>query len=226
MTDPPWVDLGVLMSRKTRRSRRGPVLVLVTLLLTAGALVLWTRSGDTAPAAAGTTPAPTSGSAPSETAPSEAVPADAVPSDTAPSEPTASDDADEPVAEESDETPVETPSQPALTTATPEDEEAGGLASVAVSLTYTGYDPTGPAVVAGGYAADVVEVDATCTLVLRRDGVELSGEALGTPSATTTDCGEVRVGGDALTSGTWEAVLTYTSETSVGESVAAEVEVP
>lgn len=222
MTDPtpPWVHLGVLMSRKTRRSRRGPVLVLVTLLLAAGALVLWTRSGDTAPAAAGTTPAPTSVSAPSEAVPSEAAPSEAAPSEAAPS------DDEEPVAEEPDEAPVETPSQPAPATATPEDEEAGGLTPVAVSLTYTGYDPTGPAVVAGGYAAGVVEVDATCTLVLRRDGVELRGEALGTPSAATTDCGEVRVGGDALTSGTWEAVLTYTSETSVGESAAVEVEVP
>lgn len=216
MTDPPWVDLGVRMSRKTRRSRRGPVLVLVTLLLAAGALVLWTRSGDTAPAAAGTTPAPTSVSAPSE----------AVPPVPVPSQPAPSDDADDLVAEEPDEVPVETPSQPAPTTAAPEDEEAGGSAPVGVSLTYTGYDPTGPAVVVGGYAADVVEVDATCTLVLRRDGVELRGEALGTPSAATTDCGEVRVGGDALTSGTWEAVLTYTSETSVGESTPAEVEVP
>jgi hypothetical protein len=212
------------MSRKTRRSRRGPVLVLVTLLLAAGALVLWTRSGDTAPAAAGTTPAPTSG-APSEAAPSEAVPSETAPSEVAPSEAAPSDD-EEPVAEEPDEAPVETPSQPAPTTATAGDEEAGGLTPVAVSLTYTGYDPTGPAVVAGGYAADVVEVDATCTLVLRRDGVALRGEALGTPSAATTDCGEVRVGGDALTSGTWEAVLTYTSETSVGESAAVEVEVP
>jgi hypothetical protein len=127
------------------------------------------------------------------------------PSEVAPSEAAPSDD-EEPVAEEPDEAPVETPSQPAPTTATPGDEEAGGLTPVAVSLTYTGYDPTGPAVVAGGYAADVVEVDATCTLVLRRDGVA--------------------VGGDALTSGTWEAVLTYTSETSVGESAAVEVEVP
>ena len=207
------------MSRKTRRSRRGPVLVLVTLLLAAGALVLWTRSGDTAPAAAGTTPVPTSG------APSEAAPSGTAPSEAAPTEAAPSDDAEEPVAEEPDAAPVET-SQPAATTAAPEDEEAGGLPAVAVSLTYAGYDPTGPAVVAGGYAADVVEVDATCTLVLRRGGVELRGEALGTPSAATTDCGEVRVGGDALTSGTWEAVLTYTSETSVGESAAVEVEVP
>jgi len=204
------------MSRKPRRSRRGAVLALVTLLL-AGALVLWNRAGDTAPAAAGTTPAPTSVSAPSAAVPSWAVPP----------EPASSDEgADEPVAEEPDEAPAETPSQPAPTAAAPADEETDGPAPVAVSLTYTGYDPTGPAVVAGGYAADVVEVDATCTLVLSRDGVELRGEALGMPSAATTDCGEVRVGGDALTSGTWEAVLTYTSETSVGESAAVEVEVP
>jgi hypothetical protein len=81
-------------------------------------------------------------------------------------------------------------------------------------------------VVAGGYADGVVEEDATCTLVLRRDGVELRGESLGTPNVTTTDCGEVRVGGDALTSGTWEAVLSYTSATSAGESAVGEVVVP
>jgi hypothetical protein len=119
------------MSRRTRRSRRRPLLVLVTLLLAVGAFVLWTRSGDPAPAA-----------------------------------------------------------------------------------------------VAGGYADGVVEEDATCTLVLRREGVELRGESLGTPNVTTTDCGEVRVGGDALTSGTWEAVLSYTSATSVGESAVGEVVVP
>jgi hypothetical protein len=206
------------MSRKTRRSRRRPVLVLVALLLAAGALVLWTRSGDTAPAAAGTTPAPTSGALPD-------APTEAAPSETAPSETGTPDDAEEPVAEP-DEAPVETTSQPAPPTAAPEDEEAGGLTPVAVSLTYAGHDPSAAAVVAGGYAAGVVEVDATCTLVLRRAGVELRGEALGSPNAGTTDCGEVRVGGDALTSGTWEGVLTYTSETSFGESAPLEVEVP
>ena len=108
----------------------------------------------------------------------------------------------------------------------PEVEETGGSAAVAVSLTYTGYDASTSAVVAGGYAADVVEVDATCTLVLRRGGVELRGEALASPNAGTTDCGEVRVGGDALTSGSWEAVLSYTSATSAGESAVGEVVVP
>lgn len=199
------------MSRKTRRSRRGPALVLVALVA-AGALVLWTRSGDTAPAAAGTTAGPTSASAPTEPAPWASPPWE---------------DAEETeeAAEEAGEDATETASRPEPTAA-PEDDEADGLASVAVSLTYTGYDAAAAAVVAGGYAADVVEADATCTLVLRRGGAELRGEALGTPSATTTDCGEVRVGGDALTSGSWEAVLSYTSETSAGESAAVEVLVP
>jgi cytoskeletal protein RodZ len=213
------------MSRKTRRSRRGSVLVLVTLLLAAGVLVLWTRSGDTAPAAAGATPAPPSGSAPaSEPAPSAPTASEPTASESTASDP-AAPDADATAGEESAEATTKTVTQPNATTA-PEDEEAAGPAPVAVSLTYAGYDPSLPAVVAGGYAAGVVEVDATCTLVLRREGVELRGEALGSPNAGTTDCGEVRVGGDALTSGTWEAVLSYTSETSVGESAPVDVEVP
>jgi hypothetical protein len=201
------------MSRRTRRSRRRPLLVLVTLLLAVGTFVLWTRSGDPAPAAVGTPTPTTSAAAPSASAPSGAGSED--PSDAEPEE-----GAGEAAS-----------SRPAATTAAPEPEDedeadAGGLTAVAVSLSYTGYDTAAAAVVAGGYADGVVEEDATCTLVLRRDGVELRGESLGTANVTTTDCGEVRVGGDALTSGTWEAVLSYTSDTSAGESAAGEVMVP
>ena len=203
------------MSRRTRRSRRRPLLVLVTLLLAAGAFVLWTRSGDPAPAAAETpTPTTTSAAAPSATVPSSEASSDV-----------SSEDPDAGTEEEADAEPssraTATRSAPE-----PEQEDDGGLTAVAVSLSYTGYDAAAGAVVAGGYAADVVEEDATCTLVLRRGGVELRGESLGTANVTTTDCGEVRVGGDALTSGTWEAVLSYTSDTSVGESSVGEVVVP
>ncbi|HYX93428.1 MAG TPA: hypothetical protein VE823_00050 [Geodermatophilus sp.] len=206
------------MSRRTRRSRRRPLLVLVTLLLAAGAFVLWTRSGDPAPAAAETpTPTTTSAAVPSATVPSSDASSD-VSSDVSSEDPDAG-------TEEADEEPS---SRPTATRSAPEPEQEddGGLTAVAVSLSYTGYDAAAGAVVAGGYAADVVEEDATCTLVLRRGGVELRGESLGTANVTTTDCGEVRVGGDALTSGTWEAVLSYTSDTSVGESSVGEVVVP
>lgn len=218
-------DLGVRMSRKTRRSRRGPALVLVTLLLAAGAFVLWTRSGDPAPAAAGTTPAPTTSVPASEPAPSgPATPEPETPAGSG-SDADADADTDGTAGEGSGRTPPEV-AVPSTVTALPEDEEVAAAAPVTVSLTYSGYDAAAGAVVAGGYAADVVEVDATCTLVLSRDGVELRGESLGTPSANSTDCGEVRVGGAALTSGTWEAVLSYTSETSAGQSPAGEVVVP
>jgi len=180
--------------------------------------VLWTRSGDPAPAAA-ETPTPTT---------SPAAPSAAVPSSDASSSDASSEDPDGGTEEEADEQPS---SRRTATTPAPEPQEQdedddGGLTAVAVSLSYTGYDAAAGAVVAGGYADGVVEEDATCTLVLRRGGVELRGESLGTADVTTTDCGEVRVGGDALTSGTWEAVLSYTSDTSVGESAAGEVVVP
>ena len=200
------------MSRRTRRSRRRPVLVLVTLLLAVGAFVLWTRSGDPAPAAVGT-PTPTTSSA--------------APSASDGSSGTVSEDPSDPGTDQGDG--QEATSRPTATTAAPEPEDeadAGGLAAVTVSLSYTGFDTAAAAVVAGGYADGVVEEDATCTLVLRRDGLELRGESLGTPNVTTTDCGEVRVGGDALTSGTWEAVLSYTSDSSAGESAVDEVVVP
>src|SRR3712207_4063127 len=198
------------MSRRTRRSRRRPLLVLVTLVLAAGAFVLWTRSGDPAPAAAETHTPTTSAATPS---------AD-VPMSDAPSE-----DPDTGTEETADEKPSSRPT-PTTPAPEPEEDDDGGLAAVVFSLSYTGYDAAAGAVVAGGYADGVVEEDATCTLVLRRGGVELRGESLGTADVTTTACGEVRVAGDALTSGTWEAVLSYTSDTSVGESAAGEVVVP
>ncbi|SDX75191.1 hypothetical protein SAMN05660209_01098 [Geodermatophilus africanus] len=203
------------MSRRTRRSRRRPLLVLVTLLLAGGAFLFWTRSGDPAPAAVGS-PTPTmSAAAPSASADSSgAGSADA------------SDAEPEDDGEEATSRPTATPAAPEPEDEDEDEADAGGLTAVTVSLSYTGYDTAAAAVVAGGYADGVVEEDATCTLVLRRGGVELRGESLGTPNVTTTDCGEVRVGGDALTPGTWEAVLSYTSDRSAGESAVGEVVVP
>jgi hypothetical protein len=186
------------------------------VLLAAGAFVLWIRSGDTTSAAAGT---PTAAPSPSGSAPSGAAPPASTPAD----DDDGAEDGDA-AEEESAEDTAEAPSSP--TAAREGGEEADELTAVAVALSYTGYDASAGAVVAGGYADGVVEEDATCTLVLRRDGVELRGESLSTPNVTTTDCGEVRVGGDALTSGTWEAVLGYTSDTSAGQSAVGEVVVP
>lgn len=100
------------------------------------------------------------------------------------------------------------------------------LRSVLVSPTYSGWDPGAGAVVAGGFIADVVENGGTCTLTLTRDGVVVSGSAEATADASTTSCGEVRAEDPDLGSGTWEAVLSYASTRSTGESAAFSVVVP
>jgi hypothetical protein len=103
---------------------------------------------------------------------------------------------------------------------------AAALRSVVVNPTYSGWDPQAAAVVAGGFIADVVENGGTCTLTLTRDGVVASGSAEATADASTTSCGEVRAGGAEVGSGTWEAVLSYSSARSTGESDVFTVVVP
>ncbi|MGY1887681.1 hypothetical protein ACI799_20485 [Blastococcus sp. SYSU DS0753] len=105
-------------------------------------------------------------------------------------------------------------------------EEPSGLRSVVVSHTYAGWDPGTQDIVVGGFVSDVVETGGTCTLTLTQDGVTTSGTADATPDASTTSCGEVRAGGGRLVSGSWEAVLSYTSPRSTGESAVFSVVVP
>jgi hypothetical protein len=138
--------------------------------------------------------------------------------------------------------PDEEPDQPTAVSTEPADGVAGtspspsGSArpsstaaaqrSVVVNPTYSGWDPQAGSVVAGGFVADVVENGGTCTLTLTRDGVVASGSAEATADASTTSCGEVRAGDADLGSGTWDAVLSYASARSTGESDVFTVVVP
>jgi len=118
----------------------------------------------------------------------------------------------------------------ATATATPEPIATTGAPaeprSVAVVLTYAGYMPQSNTVIAGGYADTVAESDGTCTLTLTQDGQsrEVSGPA--TPDAATTACGELAVPYDQLSSGTWQATVSYSSPQSTGTSSSTPVEVP
>ncbi|MGY1706295.1 hypothetical protein ACI79C_17155 [Geodermatophilus sp. SYSU D00697] len=205
------------MSRTTRRRR--PVLVVLAMLVLAGAaaLYLWPRPDDGAAAAGSAVDA-----APSATAPSTGGPAadtSSAPS-TEPSAEPAEDDAAEadPVATEE---PAEQTPQP-LESSSP---APAGPAAVGVVLTYSGWDPSAGAVVVGGYA-DVLEDGGTCTLTLTRGDVVLTGESTATADVTTTSCGELRVSDGALTSGPWQAVVSYRSAGYEGQSDAGEVVVP
>ncbi|WP_347057884.1 hypothetical protein ABC795_14455 [Blastococcus sp. HT6-30] len=145
------------------------------------------------------------------------------------SQPTADRDADAPVVDEVLDEPSAVPTEPA-----DEDPEAvpitapapDALRPVVVMSTYSGWDPGAGEAVAGGFVGDAVESGGTCTLTLSRGGVVASGSAEAVPDAATTSCGEVRAGGPALVPGTYEAVLSYTSARSTGESAVFSVVVP
>ncbi|MGY1824784.1 MULTISPECIES: hypothetical protein [unclassified Blastococcus] len=77
-----------------------------------------------------------------------------------------------------------------------------------------------------GYVAGVIESHGSCVLTLSRGSQSLSVENTAAPDATTTTCGLLQVAGADLAAGTWEAVLSYRSDTSTGVSPAVDVEVP
>ncbi len=101
-----------------------------------------------------------------------------------------------------------------------------GPAPVAVNVTWSGWDDTTATVLAGGFVGDVVESGGTCTLTLTLGGVVVTGESPAEPDATSTSCGEVVVPGSGLAAGTWEAVLSYSSGRSAGQSAPFTVVVP
>jgi hypothetical protein len=76
-----------------------------------------------------------------------------------------------------------------------------------------------------GYA-NTVDDTATCTLELTGQGAveSVTGEAL--PNPTTMSCGELVIGPADATSGTWTAVLSYSSTTAWGVSPPVTVTVP
>lgn len=98
-------------------------------------------------------------------------------------------------------------------------------AATDVELSYLAWNPESRAVEASGYAA-VYEDGGTCRLVLTKAGTSVSAESAALPDVQTTSCGGLSVPGNDVSSGTWLAVLEYTSPTSAGSSAPREVIVP
>lgn len=97
---------------------------------------------------------------------------------------------------------------------------------VSPRLTYFGWNADISAVDAGGIVPGIVESGGTCTLTLRQGGTEVSASSEGIDNVTSTSCAEMVIAGDRLSSGPWQAVLSYESATAQGVSEAVEVEVP
>ncbi|MFB9956392.1 hypothetical protein [Cellulomonas denverensis] len=101
----------------------------------------------------------------------------------------------------------------------------GGTATVDVVTTYYGWNTTSAAVEVGAYAA-TVESDGVCTLTLTGPGGTVTAQGSALADASSTSCGELSVPGTQLSSGSWQAVVGYSSPRSRGTSAAVTVEVP
>lgn len=100
-----------------------------------------------------------------------------------------------------------------------------GGSTVDVVLTFAGFDGGSGDVQANGFAAGVIENGGTCTLTLTRGDEEVTATSQAEADATTTNCGLLETA-PGLSSGTWEAVLSYSSGTAQGQSGSIEVSVP
>ena len=76
-----------------------------------------------------------------------------------------------------------------------------------------------------GYVDGVVEDGGTCTLTLTKNGVTKTASRPAQPNATNTTCGENDIPVSSLSPGTWQATLSYSSDTANGASTQQPVEV-
>jgi hypothetical protein len=102
-----------------------------------------------------------------------------------------------------------------VATDTPVPTSAGK--DVQVVLTYAGFDATAGTVQANGLVAGVIEDGGTCTLTLTRGSDVVTARSTASADATTTTCGLLETG-TGLAAGTWQAVLSYTSDDAAGTS--------
>lgn len=98
--------------------------------------------------------------------------------------------------------------------------------AVPVVVTYSGWEPSTASVEVGAYVQGVVESTGTCTLTLTLEGTTERATVPGSPDASSTSCSGLVLGGSALTSGTWRAVVSYESASWHGSSDPFDVSVP
>ncbi|MGY1644404.1 hypothetical protein ACI782_25135 [Geodermatophilus sp. SYSU D00703] len=105
------------------------------------------------------------------------------------------------------------------------EETSEGSPETAVLITWSGWSDALAGVEAGGYA-DVVESGGSCTLTLSNGTATASATSAATQDVSSTTCGPLVVPRDELATGTWQAVLSYDSPSTSGESEPVQVTVP
>lgn len=122
--------------------------------------------------------------------------------------------------------PVVATDTPETTPTPPDTSAAPARNSADVVLSFAGWNESSAAMEAGGYVTVLLEDGGICTLTLTADDRvrTVSGDAI--RDATTVSCGTLQITGDQLGSGSWEAVLSYESSSTVGQSAPMKVQVP
>ena len=191
-----------------RTRRRAAVAVVSGLLLTVAAC-------SSSPSTDPTSPPPVTA------LPSETPTATADPDETLPALPSVEPSQDPTAGTSPDPTDPATEEPPAP----PAPPSGGGANVVSVTTSYWGFDQESGSAFANGYA-DVVDEAGRCTLSLTKGSLTATAQNDATTDATTTSCGEITVPRSQLSSGSWQAVLVYTSPSSTGQSAPVEILVP
>jgi hypothetical protein len=131
----------------------------------------------------------------------------------------------DPDAGEPTQVATDTPAAP-TSTAAPSSAPSSSTARVAPRLTYFGWNADIGAVEAGGLVPSIVESGGRCTLTLTQGGSTAGATSEAVDNVTSTSCSEMVVPGDRLSPGTWQAVLSYESDTAAGASEPVDIEVP
>ena len=88
------------------------------------------------------------------------------------------------------------------------------------------WNPSASDVELGAYVQGVVETGGKCVVTITKGSQQASGQAAAVPNAKNTSCGDLRVAGSAVSTGSWTATVAYTSPTSSGISAPTTIEVP
>lgn len=105
-------------------------------------------------------------------------------------------------------------------------DEAGTTRLVTPVVVHAGIDAPSGTVRVDAFIPGLLEDGGTCTATLTRGAVQVSATASAAADATATWCTTVGLRLSDLETGTWEAVVEYTSSSSAGTSPPVTVEVP
>ena len=151
---------------------------------------------------------------------------DPAPSATSPTpEPTTSEPLGGATAVPASPTVTATPQQTVSIAPTARPTPDHSIASVAVTVTTSGWDAKAQQLWVAGFVP-TPEEGGTCTLTATKVTQSVVVQRSATPDATTTTCGSVTIDGARLSPGTWTAVLAYQSPTRAGAAGPVTIEVP